>query len=277
MTILRVSKARYDYTCTNCSRIIKKGSEYFRAEPHPQARSHRGQEVQYLCVICVHGEEYVQQREQEKKEWLKNYWTSSASTPTVVQQSLCGDEQVEVLQTKVHLANITAELIKLLSNDPEQIYQLSPKVFEELICDRLQEMNFGIARGGNHTFQKDGGVDIIAWPERSTFPFLMAVQVKHHRSPQYKTGPGDVRDLLGVIQSLPFNAGVLVTNTTFTPDAKWFANQRKSLLRLRDIGDIKRWLENNYLDEYDWREMPEFIEVCPGVVIQIPKSGLTKL
>jgi len=103
----------------------------------------------------------------------------------------------------------------------------------------------------------------------------MAIQAKHHRSPKYKTGPGPVRELLGVVQSLPFNAGVLVTNTTFTPDAKWVAQQKPHLMQLRDIYDIRRWLENNFLDECDWRNFPDQIVICPGVVIPLPK-GTTK-
>jgi hypothetical protein len=59
----------------------------------------------------------------------------------------------------------------------------------------------------------------------------------------------------------------------FTPDAKWFAEQRPKLIRLRDIHDIRRWLENNFLDEYDWREIPDEIVVCPGITVHIPKPG----
>jgi hypothetical protein len=100
----------------------------------------------------------------------------------------------------------------------------------------------------------------------------MAIQAKHHRSVKQKTGPSEVHDLLGVVQTFSFNAGVLVTNTTFTPDAKWIASQKSTLLRLRDIDDIKLWLENKFLDEYNWREMPNKIEICPGIVIYLPPS-----
>jgi len=133
-------------------------------------------------------------------------------------------------------------------------------------------MGFGVERVGGHSFHKDGGVDVVAWPNVSEFPFLMAVQAKHHQSPQRKTGPSAVRELLGVVQGGPFNIGVLVTNTTFTPDAVWVAEHHPLLMRLRDIYAIKRWLQNGFLDEYDWCKIPEQIHICPGVVIQLPKS-----
>jgi Restriction endonuclease len=103
------------------------------------------------------------------------------------------------------------------------------------------------------------------------FPAAPEEPVKHHQSPKYKTGPSEVRDLIGVMQTLPFSFGVLVTNTIFTPDAQWVAKQRPMLVRLRDMTDIKRWLEDNFLDDCDWREMPEFLEVCPGITIQLPR------
>jgi hypothetical protein len=181
------------------------------------------------------------------------------------------NKQVDLIQNLVHLANISPELWKALSSDPDELSRLTPEMFEELICDRLSQMGFGVERVGKNTYHRDGGVDIVAWPKTPAFPFLMAVQAKHHRSPRKKTSVSPVRDLLGTVQSLPFHAGVLVTNTTFTPNAKWVAEQTPTLLRLRDIEDIRRWLVGDFLNEYDWREMPDTIEVCPGVTVRIPK------
>lgn len=132
-------------------------------------------------------------------------------------------------------------------------------------------MGFQVEQVGGNTFRKDGGIDIVACSNNSSFPLLMAIQVKHHKAPKYKTGPDAVRDLLGVIQYTGFNAGVIVTNTTFTPDAVWIARQKPTLLRLRDMEDIKKWLLDEHLDDFYWREIPDSIEICPGVEIQIPK------
>jgi HJR/Mrr/RecB family endonuclease len=182
------------------------------------------------------------------------------------------DKFVDVVQNIVHIANITPELVRALSSNPDELFKLTPDLFEELICDRLSQMGFNVSRVGSHTYQKDGGVDIIACPKSAKFPFLMAVQAKHHRSPKQKTVVQPVRELLGAVQTLPLHAGVLVTNTTFTPDARWVAEQNSTLLRLRDIEDIRRWLIGDYLIEYDWREIPDEIEVCPGIIVQIPKA-----
>jgi hypothetical protein len=173
--------------------------------------------------------------------------------------------------TQVYFQDITQELLSTLIRDPQEIYRISPDIFEQIICERLDKMGFEVKRVGGHTYHKDGGIDIVAWSRISSFPYLMAIQAKHHRTPKKKTGPKDVRDLYGVIQQHPFNIGVLVTNTTFTPDAKWFAQSSKNLLRLKDIHNIQDWLQGRYLEKFELRDVPSEIEVCPGVKIEIPK------
>jgi hypothetical protein len=209
--------------------------------------------------MCVHGQEQNDKLSIEGQGQLRFYWVDKPET---------------IVQTEVIVVNITPKLVRVLLSQPDEIYNLSPEMFEDLLLDRLLAMGFGVSRVGKHTNQKDGGVDIIAWPERLTFPFLMGIQAKHHRSPVKKTGPGPVRELQGAVQNFGFNAGVLVTNTTFTPDAQWAAKQQPLLVRLRDLDDIQRWLKDDFLDEYDWREMPEQVEVCPGITIQIPKPKI---
>ncbi len=60
---------------------------------------------------------------------------------------------------------------------------LSPDKFQRLIADRLEGMGFGVQLVGN-VYAKDGGVDIIASPDPRVmpFPFLLAVQAKHHHT-----------------------------------------------------------------------------------------------
>lgn len=136
-------------------------------------------------------------------------------------------------------------------------------------------MGLGVQLVGD-VYRKDGGVDIIAYPDTGcVFPFLLAVQVKHHRTNR-KTAVNDIRDLHGVItaRTSSFNMGVIVTNTSFTADAEWFADNNQTLLRLRDLKDLRRWLRNDFINEYEWREIPNQIELAPGVKVTIPKLEL---
>jgi restriction endonuclease Mrr len=149
------------------------------------------------------------------------------------------------------------------------IHRITPEQFEEFICDRLSAMGLEPKRVG-HTNRKDGGVDIVFWPRSSSaFPFLGAAQVKHHRDPSAKEGPPNVRDFAGVLAGHVFNAGILVTNTSFSADAQWFAREHARLLRLREFKDIRRWMFDIFDDDAEWREIPKSIELCPGLVIDL--------
>lgn len=74
----------------------------------------------------------------------------------------------------------------------------------------------------------------------------------------------------------PFRVGVMVTNTSFSHDAKWLADQagNKGFPRLRDFEDLKRWLRDQFDSEFEWREIPDVISLAPGVTVAVPKGRL---
>jgi hypothetical protein len=123
--------------------------------------------------------------------------------------------------------------------------------------------------------RKDGGIDLIAVPKSANVgSIVIAGQVKHHRDDQ-KAGRDAVDRLLAWKDSY-FGVGLLVTNTSFTRDAVWTAQQERNarFLRLRDFTDLKRWLEGRFGSEEDWREIPDRVELASGVVIEIPRPKI---
>jgi len=175
----------------------------------------------------------------------------------------------------VQLVTFTDETLAAFLQDPALMKKLTDDEFERLIAEFLEARGYGVQQVGK-TRRKDGGVDIVAWPDAGhLFPFLMAIQVKHHRTDR-KTDVAKVRDFHGVLtsQGSVFHMGVIVTNTSFTADAKWFAGNNQHLLRLRDLQDMERWLRNDFDNPFEWREIPNEIEVAPGIKVEIPKSSL---
>lgn len=262
---LTESRARYNYICSGCGVVIARGLTYFRHDPYPSARMYRGEKATQWCFPCI-----------SSASVTRDGITGRIRVPMIqVSQDARADTKsnARLALARVELVGVGRAVADYLSSNPSLIYGLSPSQFEEFICDRLDAMGFEPKRVSD-TFHKDGGIDVIFWPRISTgFPVLGAAQVKHHRSPSTKEGVEAVRDLSGVLGGFPFNIGFLVTNTSFTPDAEWFARERAKLLRLRDFADIKRWLSNNFSDQEEWREFPETIEVCPGVVVPVrPRS-----
>lgn len=161
----------------------------------------------------------------------------------------------------------TTTVLKLLKRDVDAVYALSPPLFEEFVCERLHAMGMNVRQVG-HTYASDGGVDIIATPRESTFPFLLAVQVKHHRERSLKTSPEPVKDMQAVLHSLPFHAGMIVTNTEFTPDALWWASKSPGKIQLHDIQSIRNWI-NGRFDLNALQNIPRQIQLTPRATVDI--------
>ena len=173
----------------------------------------------------------------------------------------------------VGLQSFSAERLDLFARQPERLLQLPPEQFQYLVANRLDDLGLDVKVVGN-VYRKDGGIDLIAVP-RSGVPFILAVQVKHHRTWR-GTGVAVVRDFSGVMHSgdPQFDIGMIVTNTAFTADARWFAANRARLLRLRDGRDLCRWLKGDFCNEAEYREIPREIYLAPGVRIETPVREL---
>ena len=200
-------------------------------------------------------------------------WTMSrVPEPEEVYLRCCRLQLVGERSKRIELVDVTPSLIQLLRENPQNLAQLSPMQFEHLVANRLDRMGFDVVlTGGLNT--RDGGIDLVATPkERSLASFLLATQIKHHRTNQPTTRE-HVDRLLAWKDSI-FRMGLIVTNTRFTEDAKWIAAKNTNFIRLREFGDLTRWLHDNFRDAADWSELPGSIELAPGIVVQIPRPRL---
>jgi transcriptional regulator with XRE-family HTH domain len=174
----------------------------------------------------------------------------------------------------VRVVEFSPNLLRFLQEDPTRLRSLTPDQFERLVAERLDRMGYNVTLTGP-TNRKDGGIDLIAVPKLASLgSYVIAGQVKHHRGDQ--TTSVDAVDRLLAWKDSVFRAGLLVTNTSFTKDAVWKAHNdgNAHFLRLRDFTDLKRWLQDQYGSEEDWREIPDRIELAPGIVIEIPRPRI---
>jgi MraZ protein len=65
----------------------------------------------------------------------------------------------------IYIVEFSEELLFRLKKRPTEIFNLDPDQFERLICDRLHAMGMWVRRVGS-TYAPDGGIDIIAGPDR---------------------------------------------------------------------------------------------------------------
>jgi hypothetical protein len=177
----------------------------------------------------------------------------------------------------ISFTEVSPEQLNWLQENPERLKQLSPEKFEMLLADRFEAMGLCVQLIGR-TNTPDGGIDLIAYPDpRSNQPkFLFAVQAEHHRTDR-KTGAPKVQKFVGAMSSVPtFRLGFVVTNTTFTWTAEEYARNQSHFLRLRSLEDLMRWLQDDFNNEAEWREIPEFIELG-GFRVPILKPKLPTL
>lgn len=165
--------------------------------------------------------------------------------------------------------DVRSDLVPGLLNDWEKVYSLTPEEFEELVFDRLVAMGLQAIRLGPAN-QKDGGIDIIFWT-CTVFPMLGAVQVKHHRTPKRKTGSSDIRDLAAAMRSYYFNIGLVVTNTSFTDEARFESEKNGSPpIQLRDGEALRKWIADDFrIEELNF--VTRTIEVCKGLGVNVPR------
>ncbi len=168
-----------------------------------------------------------------------------------------------------HLRRFSNSILHWLGEDKERLLQLDDASFERLLMTLIDRMGYHVKPVGD-THKKDGGIDVVAWPEHG-LPHLVAIQAKHH-GVQANTSVGDVRNFVGAIEANPvFNFGLLVTNTDFTADAKAFADKVPTKVRLRSGQDISRWLNKDLAGEADW--LPDEIEIALGVTTKLTAAS----
>ncbi len=248
--------------CAGCGATIPRGTMHFRHDPHPMARLHRGEKYSHWCRKCILSTDPGPKQPVTDRLYVRRDAVRSINRPDVANLPIFDPVRIE-------LVGVGRSLSERIWGNPTLIHGLSPEDFEEFVCERLYAMGLEPRRIGN-AFEADGGIDVVFWPRLpSSFPFLGAAQIKHHRSPRKREGPDTVREFVGSISGRPFSAGVIVTNTSFSPSAEWFARQQGGLIRLRGFEDICRWVEDNFSAEAEWRELPSSIELAPGVCVKI--------
>lgn len=131
------------------------------------------------------------------------------------------------------------DIIVSLSRNPEHLYSLPPRKFEELVAELLirDGMNIHLTPAS-----KDGGRDILAFSQTQAGLHLYLVECKRYS----KKNPVDVslvRALYGVVESERATAGLFVTTSYFTKGALSFRDAMKYRLSTKDFCDLVEWLK----------------------------------
>ena len=138
------------------------------------------------------------------------------------------------------IKEITLELKQYLRLNPKAMYDISPRKFEELICDILTNFGWEVELT---SITKDGGYDIIGFNNLvGGIKSNWIIECKRY-SPHRKVGVDIVRSICGVKDNIKMGNAMIVTTSSFTKGAHDLVKSRWDL-ELKDYDKINEWLRN---------------------------------
>lgn len=149
-------------------------------------------------------------------------------------------ESAKEKQIITDVASISDEFLKKLHLNPNLLYELTPRGFEELVAELLSRLDYEITLT---PVSKDGGKDIYAAKKDHLGSFLYVVECKRY-SPENPVGVGMIRQLNGVVQAEQATAGILATTSFFTKGAREFQKQISYQVSLKDYVGVQGWLKS---------------------------------
>jgi len=150
------------------------------------------------------------------------------------------DSKTQEVEPNLVIANIDDEIKRYLRKNPNKLYELSPRKFEELVASILADLGFDVELT---QATRDGGRDIIAHIRNAVCSFLTHIECKRY-APDNKVGVGIIREVIGVHNIRGATKSIIVTTSFFSGDAVKEAKIMENQLDLKDFNDLKTWLQN---------------------------------
>ncbi len=134
---------------------------------------------------------------------------------------------------------VNADLIDRVGRDPQILYSITPRTFEEVVAELLSRQGYSVQLTPP---SKDGGFDMFAAKRDGLGEFLFLVECKQY-SPDRRVGVHVVRSLHGVLKLERATAAAVVTTSYFTRGAREFQSQLRHEMKLHDYVALRRWLD----------------------------------
>lgn len=145
----------------------------------------------------------------------------------------------DVIYTPQLILDVHSELIKLIARQPNLIFEISPRQFEEIIAELFFKKGFEVELTKQ---TRDGGRDIVAIRKEMDVKTKYLIECKRYALKR-NVSIGVVQRLLGVKVAESANKAILATTSGFTRDARKFAHNHLWDLDLKDHHDIMSWIK----------------------------------
>ena len=148
------------------------------------------------------------------------------------------DDSKSVSKIIFDVKTISIEL-KRLSHNPELLYELSPRKFEEVMAETFRSQGYDVTLTQS---SRDGGVDLYVAQNSLVGSFLYLVECKKY-APNRSVGVGVVRQIHGVLDHQRATAGIIATTSFFSKAAKEYQQNIKYQISLQDYFGIQMLLK----------------------------------
>jgi restriction endonuclease Mrr len=172
----------------------------------------------------------------------QDIWDDTYALIDMVESSgiqLIFENRKEIIQIPDLLLQVNNSLFKLLEKEPKKIFEIPPRLFEEMIAEIFFKNGFYVELT---KATRDGGRDIIAIRNNLDIQTKYIIECKRY-APHNKVDLAIVQRLLGVKIGDAANQAILATTSTFTADAMNFVKQRCIWdLALKEYNDVMAWI-----------------------------------
>jgi restriction system protein len=145
-----------------------------------------------------------------------------------------------ITEIRPKIVDANEALLEKLKAQPDAIFQLPSRKFEELVAELLDDMGFEVELT---KATRDGGKDILAYMNTGIGKFLCLVEAKKYRQDR-TVGVELVRTLYGTLCDYQANSAMLVTTSSFSLGARAFQKKHEYQLSLQDYGNVVQWIQD---------------------------------
>lgn len=131
-------------------------------------------------------------------------------------------------------------LLRRAKENPKIVFNFSPYEFEEMVCELLNKQGYHVKLTKQ---TRDGGKDIIIVQKSILGEFCVYVECKKYDTSR-PISVRLVRELYGTITHDNATAGMIITTSYFTKDAKEYTEQIRHRMTLKDYNDLVQELNN---------------------------------
>jgi hypothetical protein len=134
-------------------------------------------------------------------------------------------------------ASLYEEIFDRFRNNPDELYKLSPRKYEEFLEVVFQNNGYRTLLGAG---SNDGGVDLRLYTNDIVGESVTLVQAKRYKS-ENPIELQAVQALTAVVDDQKANRGLFVTTSRYLPCAKNFAARHNSRIQLASSAEVAEW------------------------------------